>query len=221
MPTTHRLLRPLVALAAALLLAQAANAGPPLICHPFVTDGSPSLPWTGAPGWRAPDRSYDVRRLTADTLALLGPDTPVVARMETMRRATIYASGSPTVAADLLHAVLARAQAPGPDPRVAARAWFDAGYLIESYRQQSEIDKVDMLAAYSRSGGNPKAAMLDGYALVEKAIEVTPSDAAAMQFAASLMTTDPVAARRHRDSAAAGAAPGSLLATNITSSWGH
>jgi hypothetical protein len=209
MPTTHRLLRPLVALAAALLLAQAANAGPPLICHPFVTDGSPSLPWTGAPGWRAPDRSYDVRRLTADTLALLGPDTPVVARMETMRRATIYASGSPTVAADLLHAVL------------APRAWFDAGYLIESYRQQSEIDKVDMLAAYSRSGGNPKAAMLDGYALVEKAIEVTPSDAAAMQFAASLMTTDPVAARRHRDSAAAGAAPGSLLATNITSSWGH
>jgi hypothetical protein len=219
MPTPARLLRRIAALAAALLLAHAANAGPPLICHPFATDGSPSLPWTGAPGWRAPDPSYDARHLTADTLALLGPDTPIVARMETMRRATIYASASASAANDLLRAVLVRLKSPGPDQRVAALAWFDAGYLIESYRQQSEIDKADMLEAYARSGANPKAAQLHGYDLVEKAIEVTPSDAAAMEFAASLMTTDKAAAKRHRDNATAGAAPGSLLAANITAMW--
>lgn len=48
---------------------------------------------------------------------------------------------------------------------------------------------------------------------------MTPSDAAAMEFAASLMTTDKAAAKRHRDNAAAGAAPGSLLAANITAMW--
>jgi len=207
-------------LASSLLFIQAANAGPPLICHPFLTDNAPSLPWTTAPGWRAPDRDYDVRRLTVDTLALLARDTPIVARMETMRRATIYASTDPSVAADLLHAVLARAQAPGPDPRAAALAWFDAGYLIESYRQQSEVDKVDMLAAYERGTASPHGAIPYGYALVEKAILSTPTDAAAMEFAASLMTTDKAAARRHRDSATLGAAQGSVLAANIAAAWG-
>lgn len=184
MPTVRRFLRPCIALAASLLLAQGASAGPPLICHPFMTEGAPSLPWSSEPGWRAPDRAYDVRRLTADTLALLTVDAPIVARMETMRRATIYAAGDEGAAIDLLRAVLARAQTPGRDPRLAALAWFDAGYLIESYRQQSEIDKVDMLAAYSAAG---RGATPYGYALVEKAIEATPSDAAGMEFAASLM----------------------------------
>jgi len=203
-------------LASLLLFTQAANAGPPLICHPFFTENAPSLPWASAPGWRAPDRDYDLRRLTVDTLALLGGDTPIVARMETMRRATIYASADSQAAVELLRAVLARAQAPGADPRAAALAWFDAGYLIESYRQQSEIDKLDMLAAYEQSISSAPY----GYALVEKAIASTPTDAAAMEFAASLMTKDKGAAQRHRDNAKLGAAPGSLLAANITATGG-
>ena len=155
MSTAARWLGPCVALAATLLIAQDANAGPPLICHPFTTDDAPSLPWTSERTWRATEPHYDVGRLTADTLALLGPATPVIARMETLRRATIYAATSPQAAAELLNAMLQRAKTPARDPEVAALVEFDAGYLIESYRQQSEIDKTDMLAAFARSSGVP------------------------------------------------------------------
>ena len=79
-------------LAAALLFSSAALAGPPLLCHPFDTGGAASLPW--GKGWNAPDRQYDTARLQADTLRLLDAGTPVIARMETLRRAAIYASAN-------------------------------------------------------------------------------------------------------------------------------
>ena len=60
-------------LAAALLFSSAAFAGPPLLCHPFDTAGAASLPW-GKGGWNSTDRGYDTRRLSADTLRLLGAD---------------------------------------------------------------------------------------------------------------------------------------------------
>ena len=72
-------------LAAALLFSSAAFAGPPLLCHPFDIGGAASLPW--GKGWNVADRQYDTRRLSADTLGLLGAQTPVIARMETLRRA--------------------------------------------------------------------------------------------------------------------------------------
>jgi hypothetical protein len=220
MTTAARWLKLCVALAATLLVAQAANAGPPLICHPFTTDNAPSLPWTAERTWRATEARYDVGRLTSDTLALLGPDTPVIARMETLRRATIYAATSPQAANELLNAVLALAKAPARNPNVAALAEFDAGYLIESYRQQSEIDKTDMLAEFARSSGVPLG-KLYGYSMVENAIAMKPSDGAAMEFAASLMTTDKAASKQHRINASAGAAPGSALAVNIAQLWGN
>src|SRR5687768_18327176 len=37
-------------------------------------------------------RSYDVQQLTTDTLRLLTAEAPILARMENMRRATIYAA---------------------------------------------------------------------------------------------------------------------------------
>jgi hypothetical protein len=57
--------------------------------------------------------------------------------------------------------------------------------------------------------------------MVEKAIAMRPQDVAAMEFAASLMTTDKAAARRHQSNASAGAAPGSALAANIREVWGN
>ena len=71
-----------------------ALAGPPFICHAFELSGNPSLPWgnVAAAGWNNPDPAYDVSRLTGDVTKLLTPATPVSARMETLRRATIYAS---------------------------------------------------------------------------------------------------------------------------------
>jgi len=200
-----------LSLSALLAASTAATAGPPLICHPFDVDNAAALPWGQGPGWNTPDRSYDVTRLTADTLRLLSPEAPVLARMENMRRAAIYASGDRRAAAELLAAVLGRTQA-GAGAHDAL-AWFDAGYLIESYAQAAAIRERDR-----RSPGPLRAALAahpggDGVAFVEKALELGgPSPE--MEFAASLMTRDS-AASAHRQRALAGARPGSLLARNL------
>src|SRR5256885_6871456 len=69
---------------------QVALAGPPLVCHPFEIGNARSLPWSGAQ-WRDVDKNYDISRLVEDTLRVLTPETPVLVRMETLRRATVYA----------------------------------------------------------------------------------------------------------------------------------
>src|SRR5471030_2220606 len=105
-------LRPLlVAMAAlaAVLLARPALAGPPLLCFPFDIGSARSLPM-GHGGWHATDPTYDVSRLVPDTLALLTPTAPVMVRMETIRRATIYASAHPTLAAQLMTELRTRSE---------------------------------------------------------------------------------------------------------------
>ena len=187
------------ALALTLLLALPATseAGPPLICHPFQTDSTQLLPWGDGPGWNDPNRRYDAQRLTADTLRLLSDDAPVLTRMENLRRATIYAAQDAKVADQLLAAVIARTQTATP----SAQAFFDAGYLIESFKQA-----VHMLQG-------PATPKTDGYALVTRAIALAGPNAE-MEFAASLMTAG-VTAKAHRSRAQAGAPAGSLLARNI------
>src|SRR5438128_12585451 len=86
----------------------------------------------GPNGWHDIDRQYDVSRLIDDTIALLGPSTPVIVRMETLRRATLYAGTNATIAAALLAKLEARAAARQPD---VALAVFDFGYLVETYLQ--------------------------------------------------------------------------------------
>jgi hypothetical protein len=182
-----------------LVLPAISEAGPPLICHPFQTDDSTLLMWGDGPGWNTPNRRYDVRNLTADTLRLLSPDAPILTRMENLRRATIYASQNERVADELLSAVLARAQSGTP----SAQALFDAGYLIESFKQAAHMLPASRV---------PK---VDGYAMVTRAIALGGPNAE-MEFAASLMTTGETA-QAHRRRAQAGAPTGSLLARNIAS----
>jgi hypothetical protein len=205
------------ALVAALPLTQAV-AGPPLICHPFIADGEALLPWIErSSNWHAPDESYDVDRLAADTLRLLSADAPVLARMENLRRATIYASSDLRVAAELLEAVLERTEKRPLDSAAQALVWFDAGYLIESYRQHVPINGVDMLAAFRFAHARIlpiELAALDGYALVQKAIGLGESRGD-MEFAASLMTRDNAVAAEHRWRAEAAANDSSLLAANL------
>lgn len=70
--------------------------------------------------------------LQTDTLSILTPTTPVPLRMETIRRAALYAAEDPVVAERLAIQLLTRvldSQAAHPS------AWFDAGYLIASLRQ--------------------------------------------------------------------------------------
>jgi hypothetical protein len=197
-----------------LALATPALAGPPLICHPFDTGSSALLPWSkGATGWNAPDRSYDIHRLTADTMRLLTVDAPILARMENLRRATIYAARDTAVARQLLAAVLGRAlTATGAGTADTARAYFDAAYLIEAYRQGS----FGYGTSQERESWTlePPPAGLDGYALMKKAIALAGSNAE-MEFAASLMTQGSVSSA-HRAKATAAAASDSLVARNLS-----
>ena len=187
----------LIAAAVLLVLPTIAQAGPPLICHPFQTAAGRLLPWGSGPGWNTPDRRYDVSRLTADTLSLLDPDAPILTRMENMRRAVIYATRDARVAEELLAAVSARAQGPN-----ATRAQiFDAGYLIESYKQATHL--------FGR-----KLTTGDGYALVLRAMGMGTPDPA-MEFAAALMSEGPNF-ESHLRRARAAVSADSLLARNIT-----
>ena len=96
------------ALVGALALAAPVFAGPPLLCHPFSIGDAASLPWDGSGGWSQGRAGYDVQHVVADVEALLTPTTPVIVRMETLRRATIYASQDAKTAAALLAHVMDR-----------------------------------------------------------------------------------------------------------------
>jgi len=173
------------------------EAGSPLICFAFQTGSAEVLPWAKGSGWKTPDPNYDVGKLTTDMLRLLSPDAPVLARMENMRRAAIYASGTPGLAEELLSKLLARTESPAPD----ALALFDAGYFIETLRNGSHMR---MHAAPGRNG----------YALVARAISLAGA-APEMEFAASLMTSGSRAGD-HRRRAEAGARGNRLLAQTMS-----
>jgi hypothetical protein len=191
MTRSNRSVRLAVALAAGLSLVSAASAGPPLICHPFITGAeAPLLPWAEGSGWRRPDPGYDVAGLVDDTLELLSADAPLVARMENMRRATIYADGHREVAAALLRAVVRRTETAPVDVRAAAHAWFDAGYLVETYRQLDLVYEHGMLPGNGPSLVPAELAILDGYTFVEKALALAPEAVAEFELAASLMTDE-------------------------------
>jgi len=200
--------RSLIALAAIALFATPALAGPPLICFPFQTDSGKLIAWGTGSGWNTPDRSYDIRKLVADTTAVLTPDAPLLTRMENMRRAAIYAMRDPEIAQQLLKSVMDRALATTTD----GRAWFDAGYLIETYKQAAAIREISNpeLRAWAAVD---ETLRVDGYNWVKKAMAMTAPNAE-MEFAASLMTQGSISSA-HRSKALAGASKGSLLARNL------
>jgi hypothetical protein len=191
-------------------VATPALAGPPLVCFPFDIGSSTSLPWKGG-GWEGSRADYNLSRLTGDTIALLTPSTPIVVRMETLRRAAIYATKDPKTARGLLDTLLARVKAisRGGAPE-AALAEFDAGYLIETYRQ----------ATYGSSPTAGMVADLDGYKLVKHAMALRNDDPA-IAFAAALMTVGPRKADYpdHVRRARAGTAADQLLARNMDHLW--
>jgi len=194
-------------LAGVTVFAPMAQAGPPLICWPFDIGNAKSLPWgAGSSGWNSPKSDYNIASLSGDTLALLTPSTPVIVRMETLRRATIYASKNPGIAEELLSVLKNRAGESEAKGHPDALAWFDVGYLVEAYKQMALID-------WHRHS----APALDGYAWVRKAIQLRGGDAE-MEFAAALISANKtMQAQRdtHWRNAVTGATDGSLLATNL------
>ena len=176
---------------ALVLLAGAARAeaGPPLLCDPFRPEpGAALLPWAPAPtSWNAPDPGYDRRQLVADVLRLLTPEASILARMENLRRATIYASSDPRLAGELLAAVTARTRTASGEPSTAPLAWFDAGYLIETYRQATNIARWDMLTGEARRVWTMnRAPSADGVAFVRKALTLG-GPSRPIEYALSLM----------------------------------
>jgi hypothetical protein len=208
-----------------LALVRPAVAGPVLICRNYEIGAAKSLPWGGS-DWRSVKPDYDINRLVEDTTALLTPETPVIVRMETLRRAVIYAvwarvdrevnyAGRNDNAAHELFSRLMgnskqsafQAASKKPDPRKL----FDAGFFLESWKQ-AHVD-----------GSGKKPVDFDGYALVKQAIALRGNDPE-MEFAAALITSirsDKTAHRAHLQKAIAGAPEGSLLARNIINHFGR
>jgi len=198
-------------LAALVMLAVPVFAGPPLVCHPINIGSAPSQPWTSTTWNLSGDEGYDVNYLVADTSALLGPHTPVLVRMETMRRAALYSQNNAAVARDLLAALASRATR-GEHGAMAA---FDYGYLIETYRQLEMAFRMSRGEEHRGDWVNPAAGM-DGYAWVKKAISMRGGDAE-MEFAAALITTENSKQdySGHVEKAKAGTKEDPLLAENV------
>jgi hypothetical protein len=183
-----------------------AQAGPPLICHRIEIGQATSLPLID---WNRKDTGgYDLKNLTRDTLAILESKTSVLVRMETLRRATIYARHDPQVAKELLTRLHARAANSDSTGHSDALAWFDVGYLAEAYKQR-----------IGKAVPNP-AAGLDGYVWIKKAISLRGEDPE-MEFAAALVTLSGPESdhREHARKAIAGAKNDPLLAQNLSSEF--
>ena len=151
---------------------------------------------------------YDLKNLTRDTLAILDSSTPVLVRMETPRWATIYARQDPQVAKELLTRLQGRAANSDAAGHPDALAWFDVGYLTETYKQW-----------LGKGEPNP-ATGLDGYGLIEKAISLRGQDPE-MEFAGALVTLEGPE-NDHQDhvrKAMAGAKNDPLLARNLASNF--
>ena len=200
---------------AALLFAKAAEAGPPLVCHAFEIGQEKSLPLASHTWNLSGSENYDTKNLVKDTLEILAPTTPVLVRMETLRRATLYARKDPLAAKELLAKLYSRASSAESAGHPDALAWFDAGYLVETYKQWIGRD-LPHLTDGMRIDANP-ASGVDGYAMVKKAIALRGDDAQ-MEFAAALITLAGPGAEHadYTQKAIAGARNDALLAQNLS-----
>jgi hypothetical protein len=185
-----------------------AFAGPPLICHPYSIGAAKSLPGEGS-HWLGISKSYDRRNLVTDTLALLTPTTPILVRMETLRRASIYATSEMRgwgkdaytdedrrISAELVKALQDRVAKAQPADR--ALALFDTGFFAETLRQTNMDPAVD------------------GYALLTEAAKLRGNDPET-EFALALASVSPRRQEhdKHLARARAAAKENSLLATNL------
>jgi hypothetical protein len=180
-----------------------------------------SLPWIGHNWNLSGGENYDTKNLVADTLDILAPETPVLVRMETLRRATLYARKDPLAAKELLARLHARATSAESSGHPDALAWFDVGYLAETYKQWIG-QKLPHMTDGMRLDPNP-AAGVDGYALVKKALALRRAalhgDDPQMEFAAALITLSGPQDehRKHALTAIAGAKTDPLLTQNLAS----
>ncbi len=198
----------------AVLMASPALAGPPLLCHPFDIGQARSLPWDGTRSWYQGQAGYDIRHLVSETEALLTPSTPVIVRMETLRRAVIYASQDRATAGTLMGRMTERARASEATGHPDPLAFLDAAYVTEALREVSMLGQMsefhDRAAALAGIAGPG-----DGYALIQKSLLQRPDDPT-LHFAAALIGSENRQTyAAHATKARAGAERNALLARNI------
>lgn len=195
-----------VVLAAIVLLTSPALAGPPLLCHPLDVAGHDTLPF--GEGRFETHASYPIDSAIPDTLARLAPDTPVIVRIETLRRAAIYLKDDAARRGRLLRLLQQRILDAEARNEPDALAWFDAGYLVQVYDQYGVVSH-DLRDCGAASG-------VAGYGWVCKAMTLRGDDGQ-MELGAALMTLmarTPIAAG-HLQRARAASHGDALLARNL------
>ena len=206
--------------------------GPPAVCHPFEIGSAPSLPWKDGTEGRS---DYDLRALADDTAVLLAVEKDPIVRMETLRRAAVYASKDRARSWELLaRAALAACDASSLGVGSEALRCLDLGFLIAVQRQLG-------LDAGARAG---LADGVAGYAYLRRALELVRAqereqglafgDLSASFDLACALAAHPAARGgggtrddrerywRHVDAARASAPAGSLAARNVAAheaSW--
>ncbi len=187
-----------------LIVVPLATAGAPLICFPYEIGNAKSLPWVANAGFGAPRSDYDTRLLTDETIALLGESTPVIVRMETIRRAVLYTAKDDRIRVQLIERMRARSLTGSG----RALALFDYGYLLETMKQ----------AAGEGIKSTPAATEPGGYSYILQALQARGNDPE-MEFAAAKVSAWPNLAGYddHLRKAAAGADNDPLLAANLRS----
>jgi hypothetical protein len=195
-----------------LVFAVPALAGPPFVCHPFEIGSAASLP-SDSHNWLAVRGDYDVHRLVADTEVLLTPSTPTIVRMETLRRAALYASLDRAVAEQLIAALMSRVSKTDQSGEPMALALFDAGYVVEALGEIEQFGNhmKDFAGAEKRLAGLTRS--FEALPLLEKSAALRPDDGS-IQFALALLARS---AERdgHLRHARAGAKQDGLLASNL------
>lgn len=210
----HSRLRTFAIAFGTIALASSAFAGPPLLCHPYDIGSARSLPWNDSGNWMGQRADYKLENLISDTDALLTPATPIVVRMETLRRAAIYASVDAALAKDFLSRLNAKVESANAAGHPDALALLDAAYVTEAFRMMSTLkgEFTGRAPGLRAAIGNG-----DGYALIARAITAKPNDAG-LQFAAALIAADKGDRSRYLDHASkarAGAPADMLLTKNL------
>ena len=193
----------LLAIVAATLVAVPAFAGPPLVCFPS-RHRHRALAAVGLAGPRLEGHAHRLPRRAAHDRyggAAHAHDTRYRADGDAPPCCVVRHHGSPGVARAVDGVDRSR-----EGPRLDALALFDAGYLVETYKQAAPF--APSTAALAQG--------IDGYSMVARSAAARGHDPA-IEFAAALMLPGSGNARaEHVRVARAGAPADQLLARNIT-----
>jgi len=205
-----------IVVAGMLVAIAAANVGAgyaPLLFTVLDIDSATSLPWNSPRNYLGIVEGYDVHHLVADTERLLKQPMPTIVRMETLRRAAVYASRDAQAAEQLVAFVVGKVSVlpvPGPpDPM----ALFDAGYVLEVLQELQHFEEGTKFFWQRDPAVVRVTRPYDGWALLKQSAALRPDDPS-IQFTLGLMLPREAAEpyfRRARE----GARTDALLANNL------